>query len=389
MKRKFVKGSKLLLLFVLAAIPLFISETIINNTGNYSSLGCSKNESYSDCGFAAAETSGDHAFTAAGEDDCVYIGGTPIGIVVGANGLIVTGTTDVETQNGMVSPLGNSDIRKGDVITHINGENATGIYQLRVAVEKSGDKVELTVKRGSEVFKRDISPAVDKHGEKRIGILAKEDVGGVGTLTFVTKNGNFAGLGHHIVDPESGLGGELQSGRIFPVEIEGIQRGERGKAGGLIASVNRMRLPLGTVSGNTDLGLYGKYSAQPAGSMIRIAGAGEVKMGAASLLTTINGSEPKLYDIDIVKVVSQPSAAEKGLVIAVRDKELLEKAGGIVQGMSGSPIVQNGLLVGAVTHVFINDPTRGYAVHSRFMLENADNASASSASEFTYSEYAA
>ncbi|MEG2450834.1 MAG: SpoIVB peptidase S55 domain-containing protein, partial [Clostridia bacterium] len=178
--------------------------------------------------------------------------------------------------------------------------------------------------------------------------------------------------GHHIYDGETGLCDELQSGNLYNVEISDVVKGERGKAGGLQASVNRLSQSIGEIKGNTSIGLYGTVHRKSNSDVYRIAEFGEAKMGHAQILTTINGTSPKFYDIDIVKVVSQNEVGEKGMVIAVRDKELLDKAGGIVQGMSGSPIVQNGLLIGAVTHVFISDPTRGYAVHSRFMFDKAE-----------------
>ena len=137
-----------------------------------------------------------------------------------------------------------------------------------------------------------------------------------------------------------------------------------------------MSKSIGAINANTDIGLYGKYEGEYGGDLYRIAMKGEAKVGKAQVLTTIDGASPKFYDIDVVKVVSQSVASEKGMVICVRDKELLDKTGGIVQGMSGSPIVQNGILIGAVTHVFIQDPTRGYAVHSRFMYDYATGVTA-------------
>lgn len=169
---------------------------------------------------------------------------------------------------------------------------------------------------------------------------------------------------------------ELSSGHIYATSIDGVIKGERGQAGGLVADVNRLSDPIGDIKKNTQIGIFGDFTADYDGALFRIAESGEAKMGPAKVFTTIDGTQPKFYDIDIVKVVPQSEAGEKGMVIAVRDKELLEKTGGIVQGMSGSPIVQDGILIGAVTHVFVQDPTRGYAVHSRFMYDYAAEASA-------------
>jgi stage IV sporulation protein B len=307
----------------------------------------------------------------------VYIGGRPIGIVVNAGGLIVLGTNAVGTENGDVNPLAGADLQKGDLLTEINGEATCSLYALKKAVTEN-KIVKLTFRRGDRNFKISVTPVTEKlTGEKKIGLIAKEDIGGVGTLTFVTENGRFGALGHHIADPESGLKEQLNHGNLYNTRIERIIKGEKGKAGGLCASVSRAQKPIGKVDKNINIGIYGDYSADTDTQKIRVAARGEAKMGGAQILTTINGDTPKFYDIDIIKVVTQTECAEKGMVIAVRDKELLEKTGGIVQGMSGSPIVQNGVLIGAVTHVFISDPTRGYAVHSRFMLEEAQGGAAS------------
>lgn len=311
------------------------------------------------------------------QTDNVYvkIGGKPIGISVNAGGLIVIGFSEVLTEQGSVSPASETGIKLGDILLTVNGESVTSIFQLKMITEAFlGDVLNLSVMRGGEVFNVKIKPAVDKLTvQNKLGLMLKEDVGGVGTLTFVTQDGHFGALGHYIADAESGLSYELSYGNIYNTSIEGVVKGERGKAGGLIADVNRLSTPIGKIARNTDIGLFGEYVADYDGELYKIATKGEAKPGAAKIYTTIEGSEPKFYDVDIVKVVSQSEAAEKGMVIVVKDKELLEKTGGIVQGMSGSPIVQNGILIGAVTHVFVQDPTRGYAVHSRFMYDYAIN----------------
>lgn len=305
------------------------------------------------------------------QDEYVYLGGIPIGISIGADGLMVQGQSAVSTADGSAYPAKESGISKGDILLKINGESINSLYGLKKTLEKSEGELSLTILRNGARIETKITPAEDISGQKRLGLILKEDVGGVGTLTFVTKSGRFGALGHYIADAETGLGEELQSGRIYPTTVEGVIKGEAGKAGGLQADVNRLFKPLGKIDTNALIGIYGDYAGAPGGELVKVAKKGEAKMGAAQVLTTIEGSEPQYYDIDIVKVVSQSDVGEKGMVIAVRDKRLLDNAGGIVQGMSGSPIVQNGMFIGAVTHVFVQDPTRGYAVHGRFMLEQA------------------
>ena len=164
----------------------------------------------------------------------------------------------------------------------------------------------------------------------------------------------------------------MQEGKVFDVAIDGVVKGEPGRAGGLGAELNRLAPPVGRNIANTEIGIYGVWNSHPRGERVRVAERGEAHPGHAQVLTTIEGSEPALYDVDIVKCEPQSERAQKGLVIAVRDRRLLDKAGGIVQGMSGCPIIQDGKLVGAVTHVLVNDPTRGYGIPIYSMLRASE-----------------
>lgn len=307
----------------------------------------------------------------------VHIGGNPIGIAISADGLIVVDKCAVTTKDGEVFPSARVDIRKGDVILSVNGNQTKSVYKLKnILKEANSPTFLLKVKRGNATIDVKLNAVKDNFGQYKLGLALKEDVGGVGTMTFVTDDGHFAALGHRILDAESGLDGELNQGNIYDTTVSGVVKGEKGKAGGLVAEVNRLSKSTGEIKENTNIGLYGVYSGEIKGDLYRIATKGEAKIGRAQVLTTVDGKTPKFYDIDVVKVISQSEVGEKGMVILVRDKELLEKTGGIVQGMSGSPIVQNGILIGAVTHVFIQDPTRGYAVHSRFMYDYATGVTA-------------
>ncbi len=305
--------------------------------------------------------------------DYVHIGGNPIGISIRTKGLIVVGESSVVTEKGEVFPTKNLGIDKGDILTHINDEEVSSIYQLKEHLKKN-ESLKVNFLRGNKTFLVDIKPQYDvSNKQNRIGLLLKEDIGGIGTVTFVTQNDKFAALGHHIIDSDSGLHEELNSGHIYNTSITDVIKGERGKAGGLVGDVNRLSNDIGDIKINSNIGLYGNYDGENLGDLYRIAKKGEAKIGKAQVFTTIDGDTPKFYDIEIVKVISQSSASEKGMVISVSDKELLAKTGGIVQGMSGSPIIQNGILIGAVTHVFIQDSTRGYAIHSRFMYDMANS----------------
>lgn len=317
--------------------------------------------------------SGDAGYAFA-EEKYVYIGGNPVGITLNADGLIVTGIDDVATDGGNMRPLAEADLKVGDVVKALDGVDTGNLYDFRRRVAQSEGNVTLTVERENRTFDLSVTPVKESaSGEKRLGLFLKEDVGGVGTLTFVTEDGAYAALGHHVCDPETGLCASLQQGKLFDVEIKNVVRGEVGRAGGLQAEINRLSTPVGYNEKNTEIGIYGEWKSAKRGERIRVAARGEARMGRAQVLTTLRGDTPEFYDIDIVKVVPQAESAEKGLVIAVKDPRLIAEAGGIVQGMSGSPIVQNGTLVGAVTHVFVTDPTRGYGVHARFMLDEAES----------------
>lgn len=312
------------------------------------------------------------------ENDYVRIGGNPIGISIKSEGLIVVDKGSVQTQNGEVSPLKKSIISNGDVLLSVDGKNVKSIYMLKTLLsELKSSNVKIEFLHNNRRVFENVSCAKDKiDGQYKLGLALKEDVGGVGTLTFVTKDGNFAALGHQISDGIVKVD-DLKEGNIFNASVNGVVKGERGKAGGLVADVNRLSKTVGEICDNTQIGIYGKYDGKFEGDLYRIAAKGEARIGKAQVLTTIEGAAPKFYDVEIVKVVSQSEPAEKGMVVKVSDKELIEKTGGIVQGMSGSPIVQDGVLIGAITHVFVQDPTRGYAVHSRFMFDKAQSTTCS------------
>ena len=312
------------------------------------------------------------------ENDYVRIGGNSIGISIKSEGLIVVDKGSVQTQNGEVSPLKKSIISNGDVLLSVDGKNVKSIYMLKTLLsELKSSNVKIEFLHNNRRVFENVSCAKDKiDGQYKLGLALKEDVGGVGTLTFVTKDGNFAALGHQISDGIVKVD-DLKEGNIFNASVNGVVKGERGKAGGLVADVNRLSKTVGEICDNTQIGIYGKYEGDFEGDLYRIAAKGEARIGKAQVLTTIEGAAPKFYDVEIVKVVSQSEPAEKGMVVKVSDKELIEKTGGIVQGMSGSPIVQDGVLIGAITHVFVQDPTRGYAVHSRFMFDKAQSTTCS------------
>ena len=248
-------------LLLLCLLSIIIGATIIKISSNHNT--------YSDNGISlSGKTDIKRILTdsanSVGATDNVYvkIGGRPIGISVNAGGLIVLGQTEVATENGAVNPALNSGLKTGDIVLSINDEKLTSIFQLKKVLEKGDGAVKLKASRDGKVFEAEITPALDKlTSQKRLGLLLKEDMGGVGTLTFVTNDGTFGALGPYIADAESGLSYELNSGNIYETSVDGVIKGERGKAGGLIADVNRLSEPIGDINQNTKIGIFGNFTA--------------------------------------------------------------------------------------------------------------------------------
>jgi len=300
----------------------------------------------------------------------VYLGGTPIGIAAKADGLIVNDFVDVETESSNFSPAKEAGLLKGDVITEVNGQKVSDVYDLNEIIKNSGGKLSVKAMRGGAEMTFRIQPIPDKNNANALktGMVVRNDLTGIGTLTFVTEDGHFASLGHKIVD-SFGHGEIYSAGKVYECEIKGYIKGKEGKAGELRGSFSYGQGAIGEISANKFCGVYGTLTSFDKQSMRRIplGVQSEVENGRAQIYTTISGKTPQYYDIEIIKASRQNSPAEKGMVIRITDENLRGTTAGILQGMSGSPIVQNGKLIGAVTHVFISDPTKGYGIYADFM----------------------
>lgn len=308
----------------------------------------------------------------------VYVGGAPIGITLKTDGLVVIGRSDVVTEKGLVNTLEESNIQKGDLLLCVEDHPVSSSEELSAIINREeyrGKTLAIRLKRGDREIETKFTPALDLiTGEYKAGLWVKEDTMGIGTLTYVrADNFEYGALGHAVVDPDTKQNVRLRVGEVTHCSVTGYQRGQRGKAGELKGVFVNMKSPIGSVTRNTDLGIYGKMNKPVIQALypepMEIMPRDQIRPGKASILCTISGSTPTEYAIEITKVNHQNKASDKSLVIRVTDKRLLESTGGIVQGMSGSPILQNGKLVGAVTHVFINDPARGYGVFVEWMLE--------------------
>ena len=308
------------------------------------------------------------------EADLVYLGGTPLGIGLAEEGLIVTGFVDVITDEGAVCPARGSEILTNDVIVRIDDKEVFEVRDFAAELQNAGSDVTLTVKRGERTFSATLAPVTDSlTGLKRLGLTVKDGINGVGTLTFVTKSHSFGALGHGITDADTGKTFETDSGSIYSCVIKGYKRATEGKAGELIGRFIDKSAPIGKIERCNEYGVYGKAEEGMLAGLptVAVGGKRDVKPGKAYIYSTIEGSSPQKYEIEIVKTQSQSAPAEKSMLIKVTDRALLEATGGILQGMSGSPIVQNDKLVGAVTHVLINDSTLGYGLYIDWMLRSA------------------
>ncbi len=304
----------------------------------------------------------------------VAVCGMPFGIKMFSDGALVVGFSDIRSVSGYCNPAREAGLEMGDWILSVNGARITGNDDLRKAIQESGpDPCTVVYSRDGVQAVTTFTPVTDvSDGSFRAGVWVRDSSAGVGTLTFVDNTtGMFAGLGHSISDVDTGESIALRSGEIVPVEIIGYEAGRVGDPGqlkGRFAS----QIAVGTVLGNDATGVYGTVRTLLGGQDMTVAQAQEVEEGPARILTTIEGSEPKWYQVEIEQVTLSRQDPNRNLVLRVTDPGLLAATGGIVQGMSGSPIVQNGRLVGAVTHVLVNDPTRGYGIFAETMLEMAD-----------------
>lgn len=296
-----------------------------------------------------------------------YVGGFPIGLELKPKGVIVVGAAAVETELGSV--IAQTPLEKGDIIEKINGNEVASVADIENILKSSEDmSAELTVKRGSATLNLRIGLLKeDLTGEKRLGLQIRESVAGIGTVTYVKEDGSFGCLGHPIT-LENGSYAPCHSGFAYNCKILGYERGVRGKPGELKGAFVG-NAPIGTLYKNCKSGVFGKFDKLVSGEKMEIADRRNVSIGKAEIITTIE-SQPERYSIEIIKTVSQNTVSDKSMVIRVTDKRLLSMTGGILQGMSGSPIIQNGKIVGAVTHVFVSDPTKGYGIYCDWMYQN-------------------
>lgn len=298
-------------------------------------------------------------------------GGNPFGIKLRTDGVMVISVN----KN---SPAEKAGIRSGDIISSVNSVPVQTNSEIAAAVQLDPEECVIVVSRGSGELCITAKPQPDG-SELRLGAWVRDSAAGIGTMTFYDiETGMFGGLGHPVSDVTTGGLMPLSSGEITEADIYSVIKGKNGEAGELCGDLNSGAV--GKLTANTQVGVFGTMTSEPAGKALPMAFRQEVKCGPATILATIDGCEPQEYSIEIEKINICALNGSKSMVVRITDERLLDAAGGIVKGMSGSPIIQNGMLAGAVTHVFINDPTRGYAVFAESMVEQIDKEAASAAS---------
>jgi stage IV sporulation protein B len=313
----------------------------------------------------------------------VYPGGVSVGVKLNTKGVLVVALSDIEIDNGKISsPSANSGIMIGDNIVSINGIDIENSEMLVSEINKNESKeIEFTIERKGEKITKKVQPVKNTtEGKYKIGLWVRDSTAGVGTLTFYdTKSKKFAALGHPVTDVDTGTILNINRGEVVSSSIVSIRKGIKGNPGELKGIFVDEDIILGNVTKNTECGIFGNATDKIIDNLnkkynkpMKIALKNEIKEGKAQIITTIDENGPKYYDIEIVKLLDQELPGPKSMVIKITDETLLQKTGGIVQGMSGSPIIQNNKLVGAVTHVLINKPDTGYGIYIEWMLKDSD-----------------
>lgn len=299
--------------------------------------------------------------------------GEPIGIYVATKGLLVLDTAEIEGKNGMTYSPGANLLKSGDYILQWNGKSVSTIQALNEQIQKSGKKkVPVLLNRGGEMVEVAIRPVAVGNRQYKIGVWVREDTQGIGTLTYVAEDGTFGTLGHGITDADTGSLLNLKDGELYSTKILDIMKGTSGAPGELQGYINMVATnEIGNIEKNTYFGVFGKMKESEkehyASEYLPVAMKQDIKEGKAWIYSNLDGTTPQKYEIE-VSDIDVNSRDNKSMVIQITDKKLLAMTGGIVQGMSGSPIIQNNKVIGAVTHVLVDDPSKGYGVFIENML---------------------
>ncbi|MFT8348299.1 SpoIVB peptidase [Clostridium saccharoperbutylacetonicum] len=308
----------------------------------------------------------------------IYPGGNPIGVRVNSQGVLVVGYSEIEVNDKKEESPGKAcGLEIGDVILKVNGEDMeNSLDLLKTIKECNSGNIKVDLLRNGENITKNVQLIKENNKDYKIGLWIRDSTAGVGTMTFFDSNTKkFGALGHPITDCDTNEPFLIKKGDLLESSIISVRRGERGAPGELKGIFLHEDNPTGKIEKNTQSGIFGeivnsemikKYSKP-----LKIGFRDEISLGKASIITTIDENGPQEFDIEIEKVLNQSTANSKSMLIKITDPRLLQKTGGIVQGMSGSPIIQNNKIIGAVTHVLINKPDTGYGIYIEWMLQDA------------------
>ena len=309
-----------------------------------------------------------------GEPRKVYVSGEVFGIKLYTNGVVVVGTQAVETIGKKINPAAQAGIEIGDIIVSINNINVFSSDEVGAILnDNNGSPYKIKLKRNGKYKTFTLTPVYsEREGCYKAGMWVRDSTAGIGTVTYYDKTtGIFGALGHQVNDVDTNEIIPLLEGEAVSARVTKLQKASSGVTGSLNCDFESATI--GSLLENTSNGLYGAYSRiGDAAFPLTVASAQEVTKGRAQILSTVNDGEPKLYDIEILRVSFNRSKEQKDIVFKITDKSLIEQTGGIIQGMSGSPVIQNNKLVGAVTHVIVNNPQKGYALFAQTMLGESD-----------------
>ena len=298
-------------------------------------------------------------------------GGQSVGVALNTRGVVVVGNSDL---GKLPSPARLAGLRSGDLIQSVDGEAVTSARQLSLSLSE-GETVRLGLLRDGRTVECDVTPAMDsRDGKYRLGAWVRDSTAGVGTLTFYDPHSGACGaLGHAIMDVDTGVIMPVGEGELYENSVVSVTPSREGAPGELTGDFFAAPRSLGSVTRNCEYGVFGKTERPVCSALypegLPAAGRDQIHTGAASLLTTVDGASVREYDCEIVSISDRSEPASRAMVIRITDEELLRRTGGIVQGMSGSPLIQDGRIVGAVTHVMVNDPAMGYGIAIDTMLE--------------------
>jgi len=303
--------------------------------------------------------------------DYILASGQNIGIELNSNGVLIVGTYKIGTKD----PANDADLKTGDKIISINNKKIGSIEEMLQIINELNNPTNINISylRGSQSKTTTLNLVMDDNNIYKTGLYVKDSINGVGTLTFIDPNTKIYGaLGHEIIEKTTGQKLEIKDGKIYSSIVTGIIPSNEGNPGEKNAKYN-VNDVYGNIKENSSSGIFGTYTKNlPNTKLYKVAKPDEIKLGKASILTVVNDNKVEMFDINIIKT-SQEQKETKNILFEVTDKNLLKISGGIVQGMSGSPIIQNDMIIGAVTHVVIDDCTKGYGIFITNMLEEAEN----------------